>query len=175
MAEALEFFFTDPADSAVRALWKRLDEAGVPSLSGRSHGLHRPHVTFAHGSAISPTAREDLRTRLRRVYPPTLWLRHIGIFAGAGNVLQLSATVDAELLAVHSTIHDALAGRVRNPSMTSLPGSWTPHCTLAKGLSADQLLTGLAVLVPFTPVEAPIAEIGIVNTRTGDIDPLWTA
>ena len=48
MAQALEFFFDGEADTAVRALWQRLERAGVPSLATRSHRRHRPHVAQLH-------------------------------------------------------------------------------------------------------------------------------
>lgn len=175
MSDALEFLFADDADRAVRALWDRLDGIGIPSLNVVSHRRHRPHVTFAFGSSISPAAREALRADLRLLHLPAIWLRHIGVFSGRSNVLHLAATVDAELLAVHSAVHDALAGRVRDPSTTGLPGSWTPHCTLAKNLTTAQLVTALTAVVPFTPIEARIAEVAVVDSRTGDTDTLWTA
>jgi hypothetical protein len=42
MAHAIEMFFDDRADSAVRALWLLMAEAGLPSLATRSHRRHPP-------------------------------------------------------------------------------------------------------------------------------------
>ena len=49
----------------------------------------------------------------------------------------LAAVVDAELLAVHAAVHDALAGRVRGPVAAYLPGAWLPHCVLAVSRPAE--------------------------------------
>ncbi|HEV2783266.1 MAG TPA: 2'-5' RNA ligase family protein [Actinophytocola sp.] len=172
MAQALEFFFDDDADRAVRTLWARLDQAGVPSLATRTHGRHRPHVTFALAGAIPAGARDALRTDLRRLAIPRLWLSTLGVFTPVENVLVLAAVVDTELLAVHSAVHDALAGRVRAPSAYYLPGSWVPHCTLAQGIEHPQVVAGFAALHPVEPIRATITEVAVVDTHTGAADPL---
>jgi 2'-5' RNA ligase len=172
MAQALEFRFDDEADRAVRALWSRLDRAGVPSLATRTHGRHRPHVTFAVASAIPGAAREALRTDLGKLAIPRLWLSTLGAFASTENVLMLAAVVDTELLAVHSAVHDVLAGRVRSPSAYYLPGSWVPHCTLAQGADPATTAAGFAALHPVEPIRATVVEIAVVDTHTGVAEPL---
>jgi 2'-5' RNA ligase len=173
VAQALEFFFDEPADAAVRALWQRLELAGVPSLLSHTHRRHRPHVTFALGGSVSPAARAELREDLARLSLPNVWLYTLGTFPTADNGLFLGAVADAELLAVHRTVHDALVGRVRDPWAYYLPGAWVPHCSLAQGITANQLATGFATVHPAQPIRAAIAEVGITDTRTGDVDLLW--
>lgn len=168
MAQALEFYFDDAAETAVRGVWQRLEQAGVPSVASR----HRPHVTFAAGSVIPASARRDLTTDLTRLSLPNLWLYTLGTFPGAENVLFLGAVADAELLAVHVAVHDALAGRVRDPWAYHLPGAWVPHCTLAQDVTPSQLAAGFAALHPVEPVRAKITEVGITDSRTGDVDLL---
>jgi hypothetical protein len=67
----------------------------------------------------------------------------------------LAAVVDAELLAVHAAVHDALAGRVRGPVAAYLPGTWLPHCVLATARPAD----AFAALHPVTPVRAKVTGV----------------
>lgn len=172
MAHALEAFFDDEADAAVRLLWRRLDEAGVPSLAQLSHRRHRPHVSLAVAGAIPPKTRDALRTDLALLALPQLWLYTLGTFPTEQNALFLGAVVDTELLAVHSAAHDALAGRVRQPWAYYLPGAWVPHCTLAHDLSPEQLAAGVATLHPVTPIRADVAYLGITDTRTGEVDLL---
>lgn len=172
MADALEVFFADTADAAVRALWDRLDAAGVPSLAGWSHRRHRPHVALAVAGTIPRRTRDALRADLALLALPQLWLYTLGTFPTEQNVLFLGAVVDTELLAVHSAAHDALAGRVRQPLAHYLPGAWVPHCTLAHDLTADQLAAGFRALHPVPPVRATVVELGITDTRTGEVDVL---
>lgn len=169
MAHSVEFFLDDAAAQAVRSLWRRLDDAGVPSLAARGQ---RPHVTFAAAGTIPPRTAEALRADLRFLSLPDLWLYTLGTFPGRESALWLGAVVDAELLAVHSTVHDVLAGAVRQPSAYYLPGSWIPHCTLALELTADRLAAAVRVLHPITPIRARIGQVGITDTRTGEVDVL---
>lgn len=172
MAQALQFFLDDEGDAAVRALWQRLERAGVPSLANRTHGKHRPHVTFAVAGSIPPRARQALREDLALLTLPALWLYTLGTFPSPENVLFLGAVTDTELLAVHATVHDALAGKVRDPWAYYLPGAWIPHCALAEDIGATQLVAGIETLHPVTPIRAAVAEVGITDTRTGSTEIL---
>jgi 2'-5' RNA ligase len=165
-------FFDDEADAAVRALWRRLDDAGVPSLAVRSHRRHRPHVSLAVAGAIPPRTRDALRASLRLLALPNLWLYTLSTFPTDENALFLGAVVDAELLAVHSAAHDALAGRVSQPWAYYLPGAWVPHCALAQDLTTAQLTAGFAALHPVRPIRATVRAIGVTATRTGEVDIL---
>lgn len=173
MAQALEAYFDEHADAVVRGLWARLDVAGVPSLAGRPARSPRPHVTFALGGSVPRAARDELRAVLGVLSLPDLWLHTLGTFSTAETSLVLGAVVDTELLAVHSAVHDVLAGAVRAPSAYYLPGSWVPHCTLAQGLDHDRLVAGFAALHPVDPVRARVRSIGITDTRTGDVETLF--
>ena len=172
MAQALEFLFDPDADAAVRSLWDRLEQAGVPSLATRTHRKHRPHVTFAIAGAIPPAARDALRADLAQLSIPRLWLSTLAAFSTIDNVLMLAAVVDTELLAVHSAVHDILAGKVKQPSAYYLPGSWVPHCTLAQGIEPAQTAAGFAAVHPVAPIHAEVTEVAVVDTRTGDVDPV---
>lgn len=163
MAQALKFFFDGEADAAVRGLWRRLEDAGVPSLATR------PHVMFAQAGTIPAKTRTDLRDDLRLLSIPRLWLATLSAFDGE---LALTAVVDTELLAVHSAVHDVLAKRVKQPAGRYLPGSWAPHCTLAQGLEPAQMTTGFATLYPVGSIKARITEIAVVDTHTGETDVL---
>ena len=169
MAQVLEFFFDDEADAAVRALWRRLDQAGVPSPAARRD--NRPHATFAAAGTIPARARSAVKADLALLSLPALWLYTLGAFA-TENTLFLGAVADTELLAVHSAVHDALAGKVRDPFAQYLPGAWVPHCSLSEDVTADQLVTAFAAVHPIEPIRASIAEIGILDTRTGEVEVL---
>jgi hypothetical protein len=165
MAQALEFFFDGEADAAVRGLWRGLDAAGVPG----THGRRRPHVTFAAAGSIPTATRDALRADLRLLSIPTLWLSTLSAAEGE---LMLTAVVDTELLAVHSAVHDVLAKRVRHPVAYYLPGSWMPHCVLARDLEPSAVTAGFAALYPVGSIKARITEIAVVDTHTGETDVL---
>lgn len=174
MAHALEFYLDAEAETAVRALWQRLERAGVPSLATFGNGRWRPHVSFAVAGDIPPAVRRDLATDLTRLALPRLWLYTLGTFPTSANCMFLGAVTDTELLAVHIAVHDTLAGRVRDPSASYLPGAWVPHCTLTQDVTPAQLATGFAAVHPVEPIRARIAEVGVADTRTGEVDLLVT-
>lgn len=159
-------YFDNDADRAVRALWRRLDQAGV----GDRPPSWPPHVTFAAAKVIPRRTRDALKAELRSLAVPSLWLSTLGTFPNTENVLMLGAVVDGELLAVHSAIHDVLAGQVQSPHAYYMPGSWVPHCTLAQGVEHQQIVQGFAALHPVERIEARVDQVVIYDTTTGDTE-----
>ncbi|GAA0238476.1 2'-5' RNA ligase family protein [Saccharothrix mutabilis subsp. mutabilis] len=162
---ALVVFFDAEADAKVRELWRRIG----------STFEYPPHLTFAIAGTIGPKVRAELREDLSRLWLPDLYLHTLGVFSTTENVLQLGAVVDGELLAVHSAIHDVLAGRVKDPQAYYLPGNWVPHCTLAHGMDDEALVEAFAAVHPVGTIRAKVHEMSIVDTQTGGIDPLRKA
>ncbi|MEU7475212.1 2'-5' RNA ligase family protein [Lentzea sp. NPDC042327] len=162
---ALVAFFDDDADKKVRDLQRRIGVTpGFP-----------PHLTYAAATTIGQKVRKELREDLERLWLPDLWLHHLGTFAAVDNVLMLAAVVDAELLAVHSAIHDVLAGNVKNPSAYYLPGNWVPHCTLVHGVGEAAIRSAFAEVFPVEPIRAKVREVSVVDTQTGEVDVLKKA
>lgn len=165
---ALVAFLDDAADREVRGLWRALADAGVAPQARR----FAPHVTLAAGASIPPKARAAVWDELAFLALPGVWLSTLAVFPSTENVLLLAAVVDTELLAVHSAVHDALAGKVRQASALYLPGSWVPHCTLAERISTAQLSAGLSALHPVTPVRARLGPVAVLDTTAGTVEPL---
>jgi len=165
---ALVAFFDEPANEQIRALWQTLQTCGLPS---GSRGF-APHITFGAGASIPARARAAVRAELELLALPGVWLSTLATLPTTDNVLMLAAVVDTELLAVHSAVHDALAGKVRQPAVRHLPGSWVPHCTLAERLTPSQLVTGFARLHPVTPIRATLGPIAVLDTTAGTVEPL---
>jgi hypothetical protein len=119
----------------------------------------RPALTAAAAVSIPPAARAVLADELRVLSLPSVWLATLGSTAARPDELVLGAVVDTELLAVHTAVHDALAGRVRGPVAAYLPGAWLPHCVLASAKPAD----AFAVLHPVDPVRARIVAVEVAG------------
>ena len=121
----VRFTLDDAARHALTALRAQVAAAGIPVPDDE------PAVTVAAAAAVPQSARDALAAELRLLAIPSVWLATLGTVAGRPDELVLAAVVDAELLAVHAAVHDALAGRVRGPVAAYLPGTWLPHCVLA--------------------------------------------
>lgn len=105
----------------------RLDPDAVAALHALRARLPRdlaavdePAVTVAAAASVPPAARAALDAEVRLLVVPSIWLATLGTVAGRPDQLVLAAVVDAELLAVHAAVHDALAGRVK--------GRWRRTC-----------------------------------------------
>ncbi len=161
MADALDAFLDDAACATVRELQERCGPVD-----------DRLRVTLARAGSIPRRVRDRLRAELMLLTLPELWLATLGSTPGAQGALVLAAVVDPELLALHSAVHDVLAGAVRAPSAYHLPGWWVPHCVLARGVDDAALAAAFAALHPVAPVRARITAIGVTDTRTGDVELL---
>jgi hypothetical protein len=153
MAQTVRFRLDDDASAEVTSLRTRLRSEGLAVPDGT------PAVTVAAAGVVPPPARKALVAELRLLVLPSIWLATLGTVAGRADELVLAAVVDAELLAVHAAVHDALAGRVRAPVAAYLPGTWLPHCVLATERPAD----AFAALHPVTPVRARVVDVEITG------------
>ena len=162
MPHTVRFRLDDDAVAALEGLRDRVATAGIETAGGR------PHVTAAAAATVPRPAREALAAELRMVALPALWLATLGSVTGDENALVLAAVTDPEVLAVHTAVHDALAGRVRSPFAAHLPGSWLPHVVLARSRPAD----AFALLHPVAPVRARIVAVELHDSRTGETDVL---
>jgi hypothetical protein len=150
----------------------RLDDTAVAKIdglraraaaTGATVPTDRPAVTAAAAVAVPAPARNALEDELRVLALPSVWLATLGATAGRPGELVLAAVVDAELLAVHVAVHDALAGRVRGPVAAYLPGAWLPHCVLAVNRPAE----AFAALHPVEPVRARIVGVEVSDPQEG--------
>ena len=135
--------YFDPAtEYAVRGLWQRLTDAGLPAKSTVGYP---PHITVTAYATDEPAATvTELASRLAAIAtvqrPIPLRLEALGVFPEAG-VVFLAPRVSRALLEVHRAVFERLA----DPGMPALledlllPDRWTPHVTLATHLDADQI------------------------------------
>jgi hypothetical protein len=147
----VRFRLDDTAAAGVSDLRARAAAAGCAVPTGR------PALVAAAAATITAAARAALADELRVIALPSVWLATLGAATGRPDELVLAAVVDTELLAVHSAVHDALAGRVRSAVASYLPGAWLPHCVLAVGQPA----AAFAALHPVEPVRARIVGVEV--------------
>jgi 2'-5' RNA ligase len=161
-------YFDGEADAAVRRLWQRLADAGLPSLATRTHRRHRPHVSLAVAESLADVDPGSLRSVLMSGRP-TLSLYTLSTFPAATGVLFLGVQVTAELLAFHADVHAALGGQPIRQWAYYLPGNWIPHCALAEGLDRSEAGRALELLADYRPITAEVTSAGIKDTATGAI------
>ena len=172
MAHALELLLDPDSEAEIKRVWNQLESEGLPTLATRTHRRHRPHVTLAVAERIEAIRLEDARDRLAASHLDVT-LHSPAVFQRSG-VLYLSVVPTLALLRLHQQVHTALADSLVAPWSTYSVGAWVPHCTLAQGLTRDQLARGIDLLHDQPVVEAHVTGAGILDTKTGEVLPVAT-
>lgn len=136
----------DPAgEQAVREVWSRLAEAGLPSLASHRSPSNRPHVTLA----TAPTVRPEAEAHLVEVVAG-----HLPLTAGWGDVTTFGPGPYAVVRLVSRTpalvtLQAAVAAAVEVPDDDlTAPARWTPHVSLAVRVAPERLEAVLAEVAP---------------------------
>lgn len=170
MALSVCLLLDDRADRTLRALWQRLEVAGVPTLRTHTHGRHVPHLTLA---SLIDYDLEAVRTALGTlpVQPPEpVVLDAFGLFRRSRCWLGLAPT--PALVARQQAAVAAARGAGARVHRSYEPGAWIPHLTLAPRLHLDQLPVVARHVFEVLPVDARIERAALVDTTRGTVHPL---
>jgi 2'-5' RNA ligase len=166
VANALELFFDSGSEAAVRAMWGNLEARGLPSMAT---SRHRPHVSLAVADRITTAQATAAVEPLRSATDLSLRLGSVAVFPGRQGVLYLSVVPTLRLLRLHREVHASLVGAGVESGRHYLPDTWVPHCTLAQGLSPEQITIAVRAVKRLRPIEADIVSVGVVDTDTGGV------
>lgn len=151
----------EAAEAQIRGIWTRLAEVGAGTFAG---GLVRPHVTLAHGLELDlePFAMA-LREPLEVCPPVDLVFSGLGLFTEP-NVHYLSTRMSEPLWTLHCKVYALSVAHGARPSLYYLPDTWTPHCTLALGLTWEEVLRAIGACQGLSfPLRAAATRVGIVE------------
>ncbi|MBF4623724.1 2'-5' RNA ligase family protein [Clavibacter sp. VKM Ac-2872] len=155
------------SDAAVRASWRALTDAGLPSLADHAGATNRPHVTLLAADGLGGSADDAVRALATTAPLPTLRLGGLVVFGvpPRGLVLARQVVVDRALLDLHARIHAAVDSAPADTEAEAeavevvphtRPGSWTPHITIALRLTTEQLGAAVEALGRIDPLDAPV-------------------
>ncbi|MEV4636383.1 2'-5' RNA ligase family protein [Actinoplanes sp. NPDC049548] len=112
----------DPVlEDLVRAVWRRLHDAGLRSLATHTHPTNRPHVTLASADELTPAVASALAG-----LPLDVALDDVVLL---GRTVAWRVRPDDRLRDLQAAVWAALDGTERNPWHDPL--RWTPHVSLA--------------------------------------------
>jgi len=173
MVQSVELVLDDDADSAVQGQWQRLRDAGLPSQALHTGASNRPHVTLAARGSM-PDGVDGALARVVKPLPLPLVLGGLLCLPGRRCVLARLVVPSAALLRVQAEVQAVLddTGAGWSAGGHFGPGRWTPHVTLARGLTGEQLATAVAVLSPSSP--DLVATAPAVRRWDGDARRTWT-
>ena len=144
MPFVVELYFDPSTEEGIRDAWKAIDEAGISASMIK--GGYRPHVSLGVCNHLetNPLAQE-LSTFAASVAPFRLSFPNIGIFSTSEGVVFLGVTVTEQLLNVHARFHKIFKKHAQEQREYYTVGSWTPHCTLAFGLSEHKIAESVKI------------------------------
>jgi len=170
VALAVCLLFDRRSERAVRALWDRVEEQGVPSLASHTHGRHVPHVSYAVLRRWEQAAVNDALARLDGGDPVDLSFDGVGLFRRGRT--WLVAGVSADFVARQQRVVEAVTAAGAELHKHYRPGIWLPHCSVAPRATLAQLPQVVAAVMDVLPLQARLDRAALVNSATGEISPL---
>lgn len=150
MGQSVECLLDPRLDGAVRAEWDALADAG---LRGREDPAadrppRRPHITLTWATAYGEDGERDLPGAVLAGagLPMAVRLGGLLVFGRSPRFVLARAVVPSQDLL---DLHERVATRLRDSpgfAATARPGAWTPHVTLARPRSAEDLARAIDVL-----------------------------
>ena len=172
MALAVCLLFDPRSERAVRALWDRIEEIGVPSLRSHTHGKHVPHVSYVVLRSWDEPAVTEALAGLGTGRPVHLEFDGVGLFRRGRT--WLLAGVSADLAARQQRVVEAITAAGADLHKHYRPGVWVPHCSLAPRVALAQLPDVVAAVFDVLPLKATLDHAALINSATGEFHRLPT-
>lgn len=146
MAHSIELLLDEHSDAAVRTVWHRLSDAGLPSQLRVKSATNRPHITVIAADHIAADVDAEL-TALQPRFPLPVVIGAPLIFGGGTLTLARLVVASADLLDVHREVYQrCLPFTTQQPFPHCTPGHWTPHVTLGRRFTSEQVARALDVI-----------------------------
>lgn len=170
MALAICLLFDGKSERAIRALWDRVEELGVPSMSSHTHAKHVPHVSYAVLRNCDLDAVTTAMASLDAGCPVELTFDGLGLFRRGRTWLVAGAC--AEFVARQQRVVDAVVATGAELHKHYVPGIWLPHCSLAPRVPLTQLSLVASAVFDVIPLQAKLERAALINSATGHQVPL---
>ncbi len=145
MADSVELLLDPASDRFLLEDWAALEAEGLPNQSQHQSFSNAPHITLAAAARIDDRYDDDLAAAAGNDALDLTTAGFLVFPTRRSFVLARQVVAGAALTGLHRRIWSALDG-VADPVPTTVRGAWTPHITLAHGLTADQLAAALGIL-----------------------------
>lgn len=146
MAHSIEVLLDDRSDAAIRQVWTALDDAGLPSQVRVKSASNRPHITLIAAEQIAPEVDDSLLA-LEPSFPLPILVGAPLIFGGGRLTLARLGVASEPLLDLHREVYECCLPHVPGePYGHTAPGHWTPHVTLGRRFTPEQIGTAIQVI-----------------------------
>lgn len=170
MALAVCLLFDSRTEHAIRSLWQRLEDDGVPTLLSHTHGRHVPHLSYAVLRSFDVDAVLDAMDLLPDEGPMRLHFDALGMFRRSRSWLVPAVTSD--IAARQERVVEAVESTGAELHQHYRPGVWVPHCTLAPRIRLEELPRLAAAVYDVLPLVTTVERAALVDSSTGEQWPL---
>ncbi|GLY65205.1 2'-5' RNA ligase [Amycolatopsis taiwanensis] len=170
MALAVCLLFDGRTDRALRLLWDRIEERGVPTLRSHTHGMHHPHLSLV---VLLEWQLDKVRAAVEALPdngPFEIYFDALGLFR-RGRVSLIPAA-PADLVARQQVVVRALRSTGAVVHKHYDIGRWLPHCALVPRAPLRELSTVAALAYDVLPLLARVRRLVLINSSTGERWPL---
>lgn len=170
VALAVCLLFDTRADRALRSLWERLEQQGVPTLRSHTHGLHHPHLSYV---VLLQWELEPVRAAVELLddqEPFELTFDAVAAFR-RGRV-SLVPSITADLVARQQAVVAATRATGALVHKHYEVNRWLPHTSLATRASTDQLGQLAASAYEILPLTATVIRAALIDSSAGRFWPL---
>ena len=163
-----ELYFDPSTEERIRGAWQALEEAGISDSMPK--GGYRPHISLGICNHLELDAfAQELSAFAADITPFRLSFPNIGIFSTSEGVVYWGATATKQLLDLHTKFHEIFKKYAKEQREYYTVGQWVPHCTLAFGLSEDQIAEAVTVCRKIDlPISTEVKGIGLVEVSSTD-------
>ncbi|QGF24602.1 2'-5' RNA ligase family protein [Raineyella fluvialis] len=167
MSLAVCLLFDREGDHAIREIWTRLEDEGIPTLLTHTHGRHRPHLSYA------VAVRWDL-IRIREQVEPLpdagpFPLEFHGMLAFSRGRAALAASVSAAVALRQESVSTSVSAAGAELHRHYAPGRWIPHVSLATRAKESQLPLVARAVSDALPLTVQVVRAALIDSSTGDI------
>src|SRR5690625_5116434 len=172
MSLAVCLLFDPDAERAIRDLWSRLEDHGIPTLLSHTHGHHHAHLSYAVALewdlARVQEAIEGLGDR------GGFSIDVQGMLAFTRGRAALAVSVTADVVRRQEQVVSALTRTGATVHRHYLPGAWMPHISLVTTKATGQLPLIARTVSAVLPLRAQVVAAALIDSSTGESSPLLT-
>lgn len=164
--------FDGTTDRVLRRPWQRLEDDGVPTLATHTHGHHVPHLSLAVLRSWDLDKVRAAVESLPDAGPAAVQFDAVAAFRRGR--MSLVPALPSALALRQERLVGALGASEEALHKHYVPGTWTPHVTVATRVRLDQTPLVLAAAYEILPLRGTLARAALIDAGTGQVHPLGT-
>ncbi|MEU6642232.1 2'-5' RNA ligase family protein [Saccharomonospora sp. NPDC046836] len=172
MALGVCVLFDSRSERAIRRLWVRLEELGVPTLATHTHGRHHPHLSYV---VLLDWELDAVRSAVEALADRGPFeLTFDAVVAFRRGRVSLVPAVPADLVPRQQAVVEATRATGALVHRHYEIGRWLPHSSLVTRAPAELLPQVAVVAYEVLPLTVQVQRTALIDSATGRLWPLRT-